>query len=232
MGHNCYRIRNQFSDLIDGILSPAERAAVETHAAGCADCARELARLRRTTELVRGMPQLQPSPEFTEKLMARVREDRPEDRNLDWPVRVPSAPARIHTFNYWLPRIAAAAAVAALTVGVWRLMTHPRANSGPAPVAVQAASPPAAGKPSSVPAAGQLARRETAPAALKDHRRGPGSPGRAGRLGGSGRDSLYDQPYDQDLHALPPYDSGTPVSGPEDTSVHLQPATSPGKNLN
>src|SRR6266446_6056556 len=49
----CTETRDLFSALADDALTPAERAALDAHLAGCAECRRELAGLLRTVKLVR-----------------------------------------------------------------------------------------------------------------------------------------------------------------------------------
>ena len=52
----CADARALFSALVDDELSPAERAAIDAHLAGCAECRRELARFSSTVSMVRALP--------------------------------------------------------------------------------------------------------------------------------------------------------------------------------
>ncbi|MCH7551028.1 MAG: zf-HC2 domain-containing protein, partial [Proteobacteria bacterium] len=44
------------SSYIDGEVTPSEAVRVEEHLAGCEDCVSELASLRATSSLLRGLP--------------------------------------------------------------------------------------------------------------------------------------------------------------------------------
>jgi len=50
--------------LLDGTLDPADRATAEAHLAACAACAADLAELRATVGLLRGLPQYRPRRSF------------------------------------------------------------------------------------------------------------------------------------------------------------------------
>ena len=52
------------STLIDGRLAREDRDAAAAHLAGCADCRRELAEMRATVDLLRGLPQYAPGRSF------------------------------------------------------------------------------------------------------------------------------------------------------------------------
>jgi anti-sigma factor RsiW len=63
--------------LIDGSLDAAARAELDAHAAACARCAGELARLRAGIAALRaGSPTAEPSPWFEARLEARLAEAR------------------------------------------------------------------------------------------------------------------------------------------------------------
>src|SRR5712691_8317598 len=47
----------RLSDLIDDRLEPAERGSADAHLVGCSPCASELASLRATVALLRGLPE-------------------------------------------------------------------------------------------------------------------------------------------------------------------------------
>ena len=52
----CAEARALFSDLIDDELPAGERAAADTHLAGCLECRNELDRLSRTVSMMRALP--------------------------------------------------------------------------------------------------------------------------------------------------------------------------------
>jgi anti-sigma factor RsiW len=72
MDAECARHRDRFSEYLDGELSKAERDAVETHLARCAECRRELEAWRRTISAVGRLP-ARPAPAgFAGRVMRQV----------------------------------------------------------------------------------------------------------------------------------------------------------------
>jgi hypothetical protein len=89
---------DQLSDYLDDELTGSERAAVESHLAGCAECAATLASLRRIVAGAASLPANAPS------------------RDL-WPgvaLRIASSPRRV---SFTLPQLAAAAVLLATLSG-------------------------------------------------------------------------------------------------------------------
>ena len=68
------------SRLLDGELSPQERAALEAHLEQCPGCAAELEALRRMTSALQGLGSIDPPPELFESVATAV--DRHRRRNL------------------------------------------------------------------------------------------------------------------------------------------------------
>ena len=60
--------REQLSAYLDGALTPAERAAVDTHLGSCADCRARLAELRGVSALLRSLPDPMPSRRLVPRL--------------------------------------------------------------------------------------------------------------------------------------------------------------------
>lgn len=122
-----------------GALEPNESAAVESHVAGCRECARELAQWRRTTEEVAGATTpIAPSPELRRRVLAAAiplpasRAPAPAGARPSRPAPAPSRPAhplrgagraRTRSPLRWLP---AAAAIAALALASWSLARQAR----------------------------------------------------------------------------------------------------------
>ena len=52
----CEKVRGRLSESIDGQLSPAEEAALESHLAACPACRAFAEELRRAVEACRGLP--------------------------------------------------------------------------------------------------------------------------------------------------------------------------------
>src|SRR5262249_59773503 len=69
----CADARDTLSALVDDALAPAERAAVETHLATCADCRRELERLRATVALLQGMERPRAPVGFVARVVSALR---------------------------------------------------------------------------------------------------------------------------------------------------------------
>lgn len=67
---NCPDARERFSGLIDDALSAEERAALAAHLAECADCQRELARLRGTVAMLSRVEPPRVSPGFADRVLA------------------------------------------------------------------------------------------------------------------------------------------------------------------
>jgi hypothetical protein len=66
--------RAQFSALIDGVLTAAEAAEVEAHVAGCPACRADLAQLRATVTLVRGVEPVQVPDGFAAAVRGRIQQ--------------------------------------------------------------------------------------------------------------------------------------------------------------
>src|SRR5206468_3937024 len=69
----CTETRDLFSALADDALTPAERAALDAHLAGCADCRRELAGLLRTVKLVRAIDPARAPAGFVDRVRPAAR---------------------------------------------------------------------------------------------------------------------------------------------------------------
>src|SRR5689334_14486564 len=70
---SCTKTRERLEAHVDGMLAPAERAEVERHLAGCADCAAEAQKLRSLHELLAGSPAVEPSAGFEASFLTRLR---------------------------------------------------------------------------------------------------------------------------------------------------------------
>jgi hypothetical protein len=71
--HSEFRAR--LSDYLERDLIPEERARVETHLAGCADCAGELRGLRATVSLLRRLPEPGHPPGLGDAVMRQIAQD-------------------------------------------------------------------------------------------------------------------------------------------------------------
>src|SRR5262245_31628055 len=92
--------REQLSALIDDMLGAEERGAVEAHLATCAECRRELERLRDTVALLRALEPARAPGGFVDRVLERARPE-PWPRRLfralllPWPVKLPVHAAAI-----------------------------------------------------------------------------------------------------------------------------------------
>jgi Putative zinc-finger len=96
----CHDARDQLSALIDDALGAEERSAVETHMATCAECRRELERLRGTVALLRAVEPARAPAGFVDRVLEAARPE-PWPRRLfralllPWPVKLPVEAAAI-----------------------------------------------------------------------------------------------------------------------------------------
>src|SRR6185436_12065357 len=96
----CHDAREQLSALIDDALGAAERGAVEEHLATCAECRRELERLRDTVALLRAVEPARAPAGFVDRVLEAAR-PKPWPRRLfralllPWPMKLPIEAAAI-----------------------------------------------------------------------------------------------------------------------------------------
>jgi len=180
----CTETRDLFSALADDALTPGERAALDAHLAGCAECRRELAAFGRTVALVRAIDPAHAPAGFVDRVLAAARPE-PWPR---WLARRLSAP--------WptLPLGAAALLlVAGLAVLLFRASPEQQetARHRPAPPGPSAPAPSRETAPSAASDSSQAdtardagatatATREVAPAAPPPAARAPEPPARLG----------------------------------------------------
>lgn len=87
----CHEARELYSALLDEELDPVERAGVESHVAGCPECARELDRFRRTVSLIRAAEPVRAPVGFVDRVLAAAQPVpwyRRLAHRLFWPLRV------------------------------------------------------------------------------------------------------------------------------------------------
>ena len=129
----CRKVQRNLNAFLDGLLQPSERAAMEVHLQGCPECQAALARLRRLSSLLEGIPSPPVPDGFSERLMARAYQrqaERRRSRILSW---------RPVLFWRGMPatmRVAAAATLV-LAIGLGALMARDL-SSGPKPAGITA----------------------------------------------------------------------------------------------
>jgi len=103
-------VTDELTALVDGALSPAERAAVEAHLSGCGACRAERDALARAVAAFAAVPPpAPPRPGFEQRFYARLAREAPRHRSLL--ERLGARPLR------WL--VPATGLAAALAVGIW-----------------------------------------------------------------------------------------------------------------
>lgn len=68
-------VADRLGDHLEGDLTSAEFAGVDTHLADCAECSAELSSLRQTVALVRGLPDPLPPSDLAANVMQRIEAD-------------------------------------------------------------------------------------------------------------------------------------------------------------
>ena len=74
--------REQIELYVLGALGAAERAAFEAHLASCAGCAAALEMARELERVLRTREAPRPTPQFTARIMGRLRRDRELDGGI------------------------------------------------------------------------------------------------------------------------------------------------------
>jgi hypothetical protein len=72
---NCDQIQERLSEFLDNRLDDADRRKVEDHLASCPRCLPEAKQLRDGIKGVAGLPEVEPPAGFSQRVMARVREE-------------------------------------------------------------------------------------------------------------------------------------------------------------
>lgn len=78
----CGDTENKLSAYLEGDLSPGEKTLIEEHLAHCAQCSATLSELKKTGDLLHSLEAVDPPPWFTQKVMARVREEKASKKGL------------------------------------------------------------------------------------------------------------------------------------------------------
>lgn len=80
MDHNF--IRHKLSEYIDGTVSAAEKAEIETHLKACEKCSDALRELKKTIEHVKSIDEIEPPAWITQKIMAKVRAEAEQRKSI------------------------------------------------------------------------------------------------------------------------------------------------------
>jgi hypothetical protein len=88
---NCKEVDERLSDYLDGTLGEAPLREVEAHLSSCARCLENSKELSKTINAVGSLPEVDVPPGFSERVMARVREEAEKEplwERLFLPVRI------------------------------------------------------------------------------------------------------------------------------------------------
>ena len=107
------RALRHLSEYIDGTLRGESARRVEAHLSECNACQAELAALRRTTELLRGLRGTEDAPDLAPAVIARIRAGEADPSAL---ARLRAAAGRIISGTWVAPLATAAVALAVLAV--------------------------------------------------------------------------------------------------------------------
>ncbi|MCU0463127.1 MAG: hypothetical protein MUF38_01010 [Anaerolineae bacterium] len=116
------------SDYLDGALTDAQRATVESRLANDPEFAAELEGIRRTVALVKGLPELVAPRDFTLSRQQALDIDRELGRT---PLAAPPRPRLLP--RRFLPLVSAAASTMLVLVGALALLTGPARTPSPSP---------------------------------------------------------------------------------------------------
>jgi anti-sigma factor RsiW len=72
---DCREFCDQHVAYVDDTLAGIELVRMQRHMAECDSCAKHDAKIRRSLLLFRNLPPIQPSPDFSERLEARLRRE-------------------------------------------------------------------------------------------------------------------------------------------------------------
>jgi len=77
---NCKKIKKLLQLYIDNTLTFGERQIVEKHLEKCSECQAELKSLSVTIRLIKSLPEVSTSPDFTENLMSKISQIEEKER--------------------------------------------------------------------------------------------------------------------------------------------------------
>lgn len=114
MAVTCDECRDRLQDLVDGELSAAEKAALDAHIGGCAECAEMHRRLAKfTTTMVKAAQPLRPGSDFSSKVMQRFEESKAELERV--PPSAAGLPQATRSYPVW-PFAAGIAALVLISI--------------------------------------------------------------------------------------------------------------------
>ena len=79
---DCREFSDQHVSFVDDTLAGIELVRMQRHMAECEECAKQDAKIRRALLLVRNLPTIEPSAQFSQRLHARLKECQSDDMLL------------------------------------------------------------------------------------------------------------------------------------------------------
>jgi len=109
---NCNNVQDIFSLILEDEASAVERAAFQDHLAGCSRCRDDFEVFRATSDLVRNLSPIEPSPGFEDRILSRIR----AAGSSSLPPVPIEMPREGGFWSGWFPRVGLAAAAAAFII--------------------------------------------------------------------------------------------------------------------
>jgi len=78
----CNDIQEKLSAYIDGDISSEERMLIKEHLKSCQQCNETLAEMKKTTEYVRNLGDIEPPAWMTQKIMTKIRSEAGKDKSI------------------------------------------------------------------------------------------------------------------------------------------------------
>jgi hypothetical protein len=133
---HCRDFRDKHVAFVDDLLPAFEMDAMQRHLAICPACARQDIKVRRSLMLVRSLPPIEASPDFMERLNARIAESGPVNRD-----DVVVSRSMLTSVGSFAALAAGVAAVAYMAVETNRYFAHPNMFQPQAPAMVATTTP-------------------------------------------------------------------------------------------
>ncbi|MCK4309553.1 MAG: zf-HC2 domain-containing protein [Candidatus Atribacteria bacterium] len=114
---NCKKIKKLLQLYIDNTLTFGEKQIVEKHLEKCSECRAELKSLSATVRLIKSLPEVSTSPDFTENLMLKISQIEEKERERIIPAW------QISLKNLWSTPRYRYSLVSILTVAVFCVFT-------------------------------------------------------------------------------------------------------------
>lgn len=133
---HCREFRDKHVAYVDDLLPVFEMNAMQRHLAVCPACAKQDIKVRRSLMIVRSLPPIETSPDFMERLNARIAQGGPVNRD-----DVVVSRSLLTSVGSFAALAAGVAAVAYLAMETNQYFAHPDALQVNAPAMVATTTP-------------------------------------------------------------------------------------------